>query len=297
MIRLPAAAGLALCAAALLLSGCSLPTPPPPAGQGAPAEPARPGKYYKDDGPPDFDEVDWRTVAEPQPVFEPINPGRNRPYEVFGVRYVPFAEYTAYREQGMASWYGRRYHGRLTSSGETYDMYGMSAAHTVLPIPSYVRVTRVDDGRSIVVRVNDRGPFLNNRIIDLSYTAARRLGIVATGTGEVIVEAILPPDVVPARRPVPVPEPVPQPVDPGSELQVRPGHYLQLGAFSVRENARRLIDKAPLPGTMRLQDLQMIERGGLYKVVAGPYASEGEAKDDLRLLRSAGMEAVPVELE
>ena len=259
---------------------------------------ARPGKYYKDDGPPEVDEVDWRTVAEPEPSFDPISSRSNRPYEVFGVRYVPFAEYTAYHEQGVASWYGRRYHGRLTSSGEVYDMYGMTAAHTVLPIPSYARVTRVDDGRSIVVRINDRGPFLGQRIIDLSYTAARKLGIVATGTGEVIVEAILPPASTVVPRPVSPPVPEPEPVDVDASFQqVRPGHYLQLGAFAMPANARRLVEQNPLPAAMRLRKLQMIQRGSLYKVVTGPYASEEEAKDDLRLLRSAGMEAVPVEFE
>lgn len=110
---------------------------------------------------------------------------------------MPFTNYVAYKEQGDASWYGRRYHGRKTSSGEIYDMFAMTAAHTILPIPSYVRVTRVDDGRSVIVRVNDRGPFLNERLIDLSYTAAKKLGVVATGTAEVIVEAILPPETVP----------------------------------------------------------------------------------------------------
>ena len=290
-------AACAVCAVGLLAAGCSRRSPAP-ADSGSEGQP-RPGKYYKDDGPPDADEVDWRSVPEPEPVFEPINPGRNRPYEVFGVRYVPFREYTAYREQGMASWYGRRYHGRLTSSGEIYDMYGMTAAHTVLPIPSYVRVTRVDDGRSIVVRVNDRGPFLNQRIIDLSYTAARKLGVVETGTGEVIVEAILPPPLAaaaPPPAPVPVPVPVPEEEQDDPD-EVRPGHYLQLGAFSVRENARRLVEQNPLPAAMQIRTLQMIRRDRLYKVVTGPYASEGEAKDDLRLLRSAGMEAVPVEFE
>ena len=297
MKRILLAAVLAVCAAALVAVGCSRRTPAPAESGSEP--PPRPGKYYKDDGPPAADEIDWRSVPEPEPVFAPINPARNRPYEVFGVRYVPFAEYTVYREQGMASWYGRRYHGRLTSSGETYDMYGMSAAHTVLPIPSYARVTRVDDGRSIVVRVNDRGPFLNQRIIDLSYTAARKLGIVETGTGEVIVEAILPPPAAAAAiAPAPPAPPLPAAAEGEPErTPVRPGHYLQLGAFAVRENARRLLEQDPLPAAMQVRALQMIRRDRLYKVVTGPYASEGEAKEDLHLLRSAGLEAVPVEFE
>jgi len=113
-----------------------------------------------------------------------------QPYSVFGRRYTPMMRLEPYRERGMASWYGRRYHGQPTSSGEPYDMYAMTAAHPTLPIPSYVRVTRSGTGRSVVVRVNDRGPFLQDRVIDLSYTAAAKLGFVEAGSAEVEVELI-----------------------------------------------------------------------------------------------------------
>ena len=184
-----------LLVATALLSGCA--GPPITEQRAETAKDSRweaGGAYYKDDGPPEQDEVDWRTVSDPVVVFEAINARRNRPYEVFGVRYVPRTELGPYREQGICSWYGRRYHGRQTSSGEVYNMYQMTAAHKTLPIPSYAKVTRVDDGRSVIVRVNDRGPFLQDRTIDLSYVAAQKIGVVESGTAEVIVEAILPPN-------------------------------------------------------------------------------------------------------
>jgi rare lipoprotein A len=111
-----------------------------------------------------------------------------------GRQYLPRTGLTEFRERGMASWYGRKFHGRNTSSGEPYDMYGLTAAHPTLPIPSYVRVTHVRSARSVVVRVNDRGPFLGDRIIDLSFTAASRLGYLQAGTAEVEVELLASPD-------------------------------------------------------------------------------------------------------
>ena len=116
----------------------------------------------------------------------------NRPYTVFGHDYVPATRLTSYRERGLASWYGRKFHAQKTAIGEPYDMYAMTAAHPTLPLPSYARVTNLANGRSVVVRVNDRGPFHPGRIIDLSYAAAYRLGIAQKGSGEVEVESILP---------------------------------------------------------------------------------------------------------
>ena len=118
--------------------------------------------------------------------------GNPKSYVVFGKRYYVKDSAKGYVEQGIASWYGTKFHGRRTSSGETYDMYAMTAAHKTLPLPTYARVTNLENGRSVMVKVNDRGPFHQNRIIDLSYSAATRLGIVKTGTGRVEVEAIDP---------------------------------------------------------------------------------------------------------
>src|SRR5262249_471090 len=131
-------------------------------------------------------------IAAAQPGREPLTRAANRPYVVFGKAYEPMAALQPFRQRGLASWYGRRFHGQKTSTGETYDMYAMTAAHTTLPIPSYARVTNLANGRSVVVRVNDRGPFHSDRIIDLSYAAAYKLGYAAAGSAQVEVESIVP---------------------------------------------------------------------------------------------------------
>ena len=141
-------------------------------------------------------------IADARPRSEPLNRGANSPYTALGRKYVPYQSLTPYRQRGIATWYGRKFHGKPTSSGERYDMYAMTAAHTLLPIPSYVRVTNLSNGRSIVVRVNDRGPFHPERIIDLSYTAAYKLGFVNAGSAQVEVEAILPRGSAAAREPM-----------------------------------------------------------------------------------------------
>jgi rare lipoprotein A len=171
------------------LGGCGTTAKPGPTTQ-AP----RGGGYYLDDGPgagppPDIDRI---PDATPRP--EPLKVAAMRPYVVNGKQYTPMTSLQPYRARGVASWYGRRYHGKPTSSGEIYDMYAMTAAHPVLPIPSYARVTNVLNGRSAVVRINDRGPFLDGREIDLSYTAAYKLGIIVYGSGMVEVESLIPGD-------------------------------------------------------------------------------------------------------
>jgi peptidoglycan lytic transglycosylase len=154
-------------------------------------EPRR-GGYYRDDGPGDAPPAHLEGIADAKPRFEPLNARANEPYTVLGRRYAPYRSLHPYRERGLASWYGRQFHGRPTSSGERYDMYAMTAAHTILPIPSYARVTNLSNGRSVVVRINDRGPFHRDRIIDLSYAAAYKLGYAKAGSARVEVEAILP---------------------------------------------------------------------------------------------------------
>lgn len=297
---------LAISSCLILLSGCALDSQQsstkPEVTTKESAEAGSDGKYYKDDGPPSEDEVDWRAVVDPVPEFVVIPRRGNAPYEVFGVRYVPFRDYTPYRQQGIASWYGKRYHGRLTSSGEVYDMFAMSAAHPVLPIPSYAKVTRVDDGRSVIVRVNDRGPFLQERIIDLSYTAARKLGVVATGTAEVLVEALLP-----SKPPTPSTQEVKQqktsPAKPAVELARDPalqkvqGHFLQLGAFAELDNARKLREISEIPVQLQNQELAVKIIGKLYKVLLGPYVSEAAALEDLSHLRRVGLEAIPINIK
>ncbi|HKQ30277.1 MAG TPA: septal ring lytic transglycosylase RlpA family protein [Burkholderiales bacterium] len=155
------------------------------------------GRYFEDDGPGRNPPPDVASISDAVPKSEPRSKSGNKPYQVFGVNYVPLADASGYRERGVASWYGKKFHGRRTSSGEPYDMYAMTAAHKTLPLPSYVRVRNLENGRSAIVRVNDRGPFLNNRIIDLSYAAAAKLNIIGRGTGVVEIEVVGPNDAVP----------------------------------------------------------------------------------------------------
>ena len=150
-----------------------------------------PSRGGRDDGP-GAPPGNLDRIADARPRSEALNPGANSPYTALGRKYVPYQSLRAYRARGLASWYGRKFHGKPTSSGERYDMYAMTAAHTILPIPSYARVTNLSNGRSVIVRVNDRGPFHPERIIDLSYTAAYKLGFVNAGSAQVEVEAILP---------------------------------------------------------------------------------------------------------
>ena len=180
---------LAAIAAVLAVAGCGTisrsEAPPLPAS--APAK----GAFYKDDGPGANPPPDLAAIPDAVPRTEPLHRFANRPYQVFGKDYVPRTRVAPFKEAGIGSWYGRRYHGGATSSGEKYDMYAMSAAHPTLPIPSYARVTNSANGRSVVVRINDRGPFHSGRIIDLSYTAAWKLGYVDAGSARLEVEAVI----------------------------------------------------------------------------------------------------------
>jgi rare lipoprotein A len=200
----------------------------------APAAPARfprGGGYYLDDGPGDTPPADLASVPEPVPQLEPLRRATMRPYVVMGQTFTPMTELTPYKARGVASWYGRRYHGKQTSSGEIYDMYAISAAHPTLPIPSYARVTNVATGLSVVVRINDRGPFLASRVIDLSYTAAHRIGVLGGGSALVDVETIIPDasgpgtayaSVRPAPRRAAVPAPVVKEPAPAGGSEIDP---------------------------------------------------------------------------
>ena len=152
----------------------------------------RPGGYYKDDGPHENPPANLDRVADAVPKSEPLHMFANRPYTALGKEYVPMTALQPFKQRGVASWYGKRYHGQKTSSGEVYDMYQMTAAHPTLPIPSYARVTNIKNGKSVVVRINDRGPFRATRIIDLSYVAAYKLGYIQAGEATVEVESIVP---------------------------------------------------------------------------------------------------------
>ncbi|WP_374593635.1 septal ring lytic transglycosylase RlpA family protein [Aquabacterium sp.] len=188
-LRVSWRAWVALLAVATLLGGCA--SGPAPSGSTATAparsRPLPPGS----DGPPDNPPSDLALVPDAEPRIEPIRPGGpNKPYTVLGRSYEPQTADAPWRERGSASWYGRKFHGRRTASGEVYSMYGMTAAHRTLPIPSYARVRNVANGREVIVRVNDRGPFHSDRIMDLSYTAALKLGVLGGGTAQVEIERL-----------------------------------------------------------------------------------------------------------
>ncbi len=183
-------------------------TPPPAAGTASSGR----GRFYLDDGPGDRPLAELQKVPDAVPRAEPLHSRANRPYVIFGRQYEPMTRMEPFRERGIATWYGRRYHGRPTSIGEIYDMYGMTAAHPTLPLPSYARVTNVRTGRSVIVRVNDRGPFLHGRVIDLSYAAAAKLAAALPGSAEVEVELITEFDAAPAVRASSPPRADPSPV-------------------------------------------------------------------------------------
>jgi rare lipoprotein A len=173
LLQRPSIIAAALLALVALLTGCAS-TPPPD----------------ERDGPPLSVPPNLARTPDARPRIEPIRAGGpNRPYEVMGRRHVPFTTDRPLAETGLASWYGRKFHGRPTASGEPYDMFAMTAAHRTMPIPSYARVRNPANGREIIVRVNDRGPFVEGRVIDLSYVAALRLGVLA-GVARVEVQRL-----------------------------------------------------------------------------------------------------------
>ena len=225
---------------------------------------------------------------------------------MLGRDYVPLQAGLPYRARGIASWYGRKFHGQKTSSGEPYDMYGMTAAHPTLPIPSYVRVANPANGKSVVVRVNDRGPFHAGRLIDLSYTAAWKLGYVGNGSTVVEVESVAPgqqtllaqappaDDADPIARFAAAPEAA-APALP--ELHDSRGHYLQLGAFGNRDNAEAL--KARLTRELgavvdKLGDKLVIHAAAnVYRLQLGPWADAQQARGIAQRIRET-LELVPL---
>jgi len=195
-------------------------------------------------------------VHEAVPKNEPLaRYGNHSPYTVLGKTYTVLPSSKGYHERGIASWYGSKFHGRRTSSGELYDMHLATAAHKSLPLPTYVEVTNLDNGRKMIVKVNDRGPFHEGRIIDLSYAAAIKLGVDKTGTARVDVRAI---DVKTSRQ---------------SSVKIADGTFLQVGAFSKREAADDLAGKMM---ASQLKPVSVQKSRGLYKVWIGPYATEAE---------------------
>ena len=261
----------------MLLAACAskpsrIATPATPASPSAPGG----GGYYSDDGPGANPPANLDQIPDATPRWEPLHRFANRPYTVLGRDYVPATELRPYKERGVASWYGRKFHRQRTSIGETYDMYAMTAAHPTLPLPSYAKVTNLANGRSVTVRVNDRGPFLHGRIIDLSYAAAQKLGIVGQGSARVEVESSWPEGgglmatrspsmsaasgtsatgaitvvssaasslaASAAAAPLPAVSPVGLPANRDLPLRLEGANvFLQLGAFSTLDNAENFL--------------------------------------------------------
>jgi len=248
--------------------------------------PVKSGGYYKDDGPGANPPANLAAIPDAVPRAEPPHRFANDPYEVLGKTYTPIPVGRAYKESGGASWYGRRYHGKPTSTGEIYDMYGMTAAHATLPLPSYVRVTNPANGRSVVVRVNDRGPFHDGRIIDLSYTAAWKLDLIK-GVAPVEVELLqpdaqaIPANLAQASQPTVQPSPpvitVAELPPPTSTQVSTQGLYLQVGAFAQDSAAEDLVHRVRQNLGSSQAGVVRHQSAGLIKVQVGPFDSVVQA--------------------
>ena len=288
----------------------------PPAGSGR-------GGYYKEDGPGRNIPPGLELVPDAIVRAEPYAKWANKPYSVFGQTYNPILHEEPFTQRGVASWYGVKFHGQRTSSGEPYDMYKMTAAHPTLPIPSYARVTSIATGKSVVVRINDRGPFHASRIIDVSYTAALKLGLLGKGSHDVEIERLFADDpsrlatlrraatsLAQALSPAPakaqalnVAPPPPDIAalmleervqsDSAASVQAAPaGFYVQLGAYSRAEKAqdmrRQLADAGVALGT-----LEVAPAGSVHRLYGGPFETRAQAQDAARAL-PAGLGLKPI---
>ncbi|WP_201315422.1 septal ring lytic transglycosylase RlpA family protein [Dyella sp. EPa41] len=288
-----------------LLAGCSGGKTRPPAGHGASSprggstasgssrggfydDTSRPqGSRYRDSADSVPDALAPEVVAkipEPVPKVEPrALYGNKSPYSVLGQTYNVLASPNGYVERGIASFYGNKFHGYKTSSLEDYDMYQFTAAHKTLPLPSYARVTNLENGKSVIVRINDRGPFHENRLIDLSYAAAVKIGVWPKGTGLVEVRAIDPSQPLTAQA-LPPPPPPPKPASAG------PGIFLQVGAFSDASNAERVAQQLRTANFAPVQvvDAQINGRS-IRRVRVGPLASVDQADDVTSRIEHMGL--------
>jgi rare lipoprotein A len=212
-------------------------------------------------------------------------------YEVFGKRYYVMNSSLGFEERGTASWYGKKFHGRKTSSGEIYNMYAMTAAHKSLPLPTMVRVTNLRNGNSVIVRVNDRGPFVGDRVIDMSYAAAKELGMVQSGTAPVEIIALNPTPVSQAAPAVIAAAPAPaapaQPATPAPTKLTAQLMYVQAGAFGAEENAQRFIDRLAAAGIANAFIAPALDSTAvLYRVRIGPLDGVAAYDDAVATLAS-----------
>ncbi|MDC8772291.1 septal ring lytic transglycosylase RlpA family protein [Paucibacter sp. hw8] len=299
-----------LVAAAFGLGGCASRSPLTPA-------------YSDKDGPEAIIPPNLQQVPNALPQLEPIRKGGpNKPYEVLGQRYEPITEDKPLSERGLASWYGKKFHGRSTSSGEIYNMYAMTAAHPTMPIPSYARVRNPSNGREVLVRINDRGPFHSTRIIDLSYTAALKLDILR-GVTPVEVERITFEDirtgawrrgsgdeiaplgdapVFAAAQPVGAPQPdsiktlAPTVPVVTSPRHAAPGFWVQMGAYAKLDGAEQFRQKLLVELDWMAPLLAVFKDGGLHRLQAGPFSSRDDARQAAERVKHAlNMNALVVE--
>ncbi len=217
--------------------------------------------------------MDWESIPDAVPMTEPLSEtGNPESYVVFGQRYFVDFNATDFRQQGIASWYGTKFHGRKTSSGEVYDMYAMTAAHKTLPLPSYVRVKNLHNNKEVIVKVNDRGPFVDDRIIDLSYAAAQKLEIISNGTAKVEIETVFPASATTQTNGAQQ--------NGNSAISPNAYYYVQLGAFSHRAHAERLLlqlkSQAITPASI-ISTINENSNGtdsSLFRVRVGPFTDK-----------------------
>jgi rare lipoprotein A len=288
---------------------------PPPGIPALPAAGSGRGAYYQDDGPGVNPPAGLLETPDAEVRVDPLLPYSNRPYTVFGKTYKPTALGAEFKQRGPGTWYGKKFHGQRTSSGEIYDMYKMTAAHPTLPIPSYARVTNISNGNSVVVRINDRGPFHSTRIIDVSYTAALKLGLLVNGSSQLEVEHIPPAEIermIAARGSAPVPAPTQQvaPMPKAAPMLVsssgeearaavlggstEPGYYLQLGSYSREDGADGLRKRLEASDSGLKLDVE--QAGKFYRLFAGPYASREDAQAAGKTL-SSNFKLKPIVIE
>jgi rare lipoprotein A len=271
------------------------------------------GGYYQDDGPGDNPPAGLRDLPDAIVKYEPYAKFANKPYSVFGQTYTPLINDEPFSQRGVASWYGVKFHGQRTSSGEPYDMYKMTAAHPTLPIPSYARVTSLDSGKSVVVRINDRGPFHSDRIVDVSYTAALKLGLLGKGSHRVEIERLFPDD--PARiatvrraatsaaQAAPAPAEITalmledrmaidsaaaaiaQPEAGSSATAPVSGYYLQLGAYGRSGKAEEVSEMLKKSGVS--QAIEVVRSGAVNRVYSGPFETRAMAQEAARAFPSS----------
>lgn len=275
----------------------------PPAGSGR-------GGYYQDDGPGANPPPGLRDLPDAVVKYEPYAKFANKPYAVFGQTYTPLINDEPFSQRGVASWYGVKFHGQRTSSGEAYDMYKMTAAHPTLPIPSYARVTSLETGKSVVVRINDRGPFHSDRIVDVSYTAALKLGLLGKGSHQVEIERLFPDDptrIATVRRAATsAAQAAPAPAEiaalmledrvamdsaavarPASMASAAPasGFYLQLGAYGRDGKAEEIRETLKKSGVS--QALEVVRSGAVNRLYSGPFETRAMAQEAMRALPSS----------